>query len=534
MRNGSNLSLVSIVLLAACAAEEEQGFGNEGITDPHGNTVLFGDPNKSALRVEPSNAVLFIDTATNPATAARQAFKVFQATAAGDVDVTAQATFALDQPSIGSFTGSSFQSVTSLPPDPPGVTSKLTVSTGVGVGSGSITVVPLQRSSANRDFFFVVPYREAPSPASDTLRFTTNIQNVDVSFVMDTTGSMGSSINGLKSALAGTLLAQLQAAIPSVGMSIVSHKDETDGNQLVSVRQATTTELALAQAGVNSLTPSGGDDTPEGQIPAMWHVLTGGAVSNIPAAKPLPGTTGAVNFRAGAVPVVVLITDAPWHDSRAGISSAILNLAFNTAHARFVSLAQNDESQANALSDATGSNLPASAFAGCAAGKCCTDIGGAARAPSGPGGTCRLNYRYSNGNNIGGSVVGAIKAIAVGSVYDVTVRPKNDPTNTAGMDATKFIKAMRAKDEGDPAENCPAHPAKDTNGDGIKDTFIAVTVGTRVCFEVIAEMNTTVQGQAQALYPRADLEVLGVPGDIKLDNRKVLFLVPPKSGAATR
>jgi hypothetical protein len=261
----------------------------------------------------------------------------------------------------------------------------------------------------------------------------------------------------------------------------------------------------------------------------MWHVLTGGALPNIAAAVPAPGTRGAVDFRAGAVPVVVLITDATWHATRAGITTPMLNTAFTTANAKFISVASGNEAQADALSDATASNLPTGAFAGCAAGQCCTGAGGAARSPSGPGNTCRLNYRYTSGNDIGNSVVAAIKAIAVGSVYDVTVRPKNDPTNPAGIDATKFIKALRAKDEGDAAAGCPARAAVDTNGDGIKDTFKGVVVGTPVCFEVIPQINSTVPPAEAAIYARADLDVVGLPGDIKLDSRKVLFLIPPKA-----
>jgi hypothetical protein len=278
------------------------------------------------------------------------------------------------------------------------------------------------------------------------------------------------------------------------------------------------------------LTLGDGGDFPEGQVPAMFHVLTGNRVGVVPAVTPPMGTKGAVHFRSGAVPVVVLITDATWHDPRGGVTGAMLQSAFTTANAKFVSLASGNENQANVLSDATKSNLPPAAFAGCAAGQCCTGVRGAARAPSGPAGSCRLNFQFSSGNDIGPSVVSAIKAIAVGSVYDVTVRPKNDPTNPNGIDATKFIKALRAKEEGDASQGCPPHPAKDTNGDGVKDTFSQVTVGTPVCFEVIPDTNTTVEPQTEALFPKADLEVLGVPGDVKLDTRKVLFLIPPKAG----
>ncbi len=496
----------------------------------------FGDGGSSGLTVDPVNAILFIDTSTTPATPAKQAYKLVRKTAEGDEDITDKATFELEKPEIGRFTKNNFESALTLPANQPGVTSDITVRVEGGSTGARLTVVPLRRGSDTRDFFFIVPYGQAPEPTSDVLKFKTNIQAVDVAFVVDTTGSMSPEINGIRSALAGTLLSQLQTAIPSVGMAIVSHKDDSDGRQLVEVFQTITPTLSLAQSAAGRLTASGGGDTPEGQVAAMFHVLTGDAVTAVPAHTPAAGTTGGVDFRPGAVPVVVLVTDASWHDPAGGVSNSRLRGAFAAANAKFVSLTSDpdstNEADSDSMSDSTSSNLPPSAFSGCG-GQCCTGVNGAGR-PTISGGRCRLNFRYAKSSpNIGSGVVDAIKAIAVGSTYDVAVIPSNDPANANGVDATKFIKALRAKDEGDASQGCPAHAATDTNGDGIKDTFTAVTVGTPVCFEVIPQSNTTAEPQPTAQFYNAFLDVVGVPGNIKLDRRKVLFLVPP-AGAITK
>ena len=544
MRKSVSFSLVlALGCAAACGGSDRPTLFDDPSANPSSNPfgtpdggreggLGFGDGTENGLAIDPSNAVVFIDTATNPPTPAKQTFRVIRKSAQGDKDVTAGATFEIEKPELGRFTGATFESVATLPPDPPGVTTSITVRADGGSAGGKITVVPLRRSTDQRDFFFVVPYNEAPNPQNDVLKFKTNIQSVDVAFTVDTTGSMSNEITGIRNALGGTLLTQLQAAIPSVGMSIVSHRDETDGAALVQVLQVITPTLTLAQTAAARLGATGGGDTPEGQVPAMFHVLTGQAVSGVAAHTAPAGTKGGVDFRTGAVPVVVLISDAPWHATRGGVTTPQLNTAFTTANARFVALTSDsdpsNESQADALSDATASNLPPASFTGCTAGQCCTGINGVARAPV--GGRCRLNFKYAKSNpNIGQGVVNAIKAIAVGSTYDVTVIPRNDPANPNAVDATKFIKALRAKDEGDPAQGCPAHPAKDTNGDGVKDTFTAVTVGTPVCFEVIPQMNTTAEPQITAQFYNAFLDVVGVPGNIKLDQRKVLFLVPPKA-----
>jgi hypothetical protein len=68
---------------------------------------------------------------------------------------------------------------------------------------------------------------------------------------------------------------------------------------------------------------------------------------------------------------------------------------------------------------------------------------------------------------------------------------------------------------------------KDSNGDGIDDTFLAVEVGNPVCFEVIPKSNTTVPPADKAVFFKAFINVIGLPGSVLLDQREVLFLVPP-------
>src|SRR5262249_38299199 len=147
-----------------------------------------------------------------------------------------------------------------------------------------LTVVQLRKTGAQRDFFFVVPYGGDPTPKSDILTFSTNIKQADVAFVMDTTGSMSGSINNLKTALSGSLLAQLQAAIPNVGLAVVDHKDFGDGDPWgVKVWQPITTSLTAAQSAVGMLSASGGGDEPEAQVGAMLYALNGAANNGSPA-----------------------------------------------------------------------------------------------------------------------------------------------------------------------------------------------------------------------------------------------------------
>jgi hypothetical protein len=289
----------------------------------------------------------------------------------------------------------------------------------------------------------------------------------------------------------------------------------------------------------------------------MLYTLTGEAIDSLPpvaAHVSAPGTFGAVDFRPGALPIVVEITDAHWHDASTlpwpgghdTVTLPALADAFTHAHARFVAVtdmhAPDDypfpvTTQPNELSDATGSHVPVDAFHGaCGEGMCCTGVGGTAVTPDGPGGTCRLDFQIDNGVGMTESLVRAIDAISVGTEVDVVAVASNDDTNAPGadgrpVDATKFIGALRAMDEGDVANGCVAHAAKDTDGDGMKDTFVDVVVGTHVCFEVVPRMNDSVEPKAYAQTFYAFVDLLGVPGRITLDRRRIEFIVPA-AGAA--
>ncbi|MBL8613928.1 MAG: VWA domain-containing protein [Myxococcales bacterium] len=557
-------ALVVTVLAAGCSgSSSNSGFDDDPAKNPTNGTGEsssssgdnasggFGGGATNALIVEPSNGTAFIDTATNPAAPGTLPYVIKLRQDGVEKDVTSEATLEIEDGSLGSFKGNVFTTAGSLPAGVLGKSSIVRVKAQSYTGVANLTVVALRRSGANRDFYFFEPYGQPPAPANDVLKFSTNIKQVDVAFVMDTTGSMSGSINNLKTALSGSLISQLQAAIPSVAMAVVDHKDYpvgtygSPGDFPVRVHQVMTSTATLVQAGVAKYSATGGNDGPESQIPAMQHTLTGEALlwsgGSVAAHTPAAGTWGGVDFRPGAVPVIVLITDIDWHGaghdpySFTTPTMATLKAAFAARNARFVDITSGDESQANELSDATGSAVPPGSFGtvgGCSATQCCTGVNGVGRAPTGPGGTCRLNFLHSNGTGVSNAVAKGIEAIAVGSTFDVTARPSNDPKNAGGVDATKFIKALRAKDEGDAAAGCPANAAKDTNGDGIKDTFTAVKVGTPVCFEIVPAQNDFVPPSLAPQFYKAFIDVLGVPGNVQLDRRDVTFLVPPKDANA--
>ncbi|MBL8716246.1 MAG: VWA domain-containing protein [Myxococcales bacterium] len=545
MRRFSALFLIGSLGAAGCGAERPADTialdgGDDSATDS-GSGFEIGDPDAAidlgpsldSLALAPLNATIFIDTTTGKA-----ATQAYTATLGPD-DVTTKATFTVDDPTLGSFSGATFTSALTLPGSTLGATTIVRASAEGKSGDAKLTIVKIRRTpdaTGKKDFFFTVPYMKAPDPPKDVLKFSTNIQKVDVAFAMDTTGSMSGSITNLKSSLTSVVVPGLAAKIPSVGMAVVDHRDWGDA-WVVKVLQKITTTTSLVNTAVGKMAPGGGGDYAEAQIATLDYILTGNANGTIPKVTPPAGHFGAVEFRPGAVPVVVLITDAPWHDPSGSATTATVTAGFKAKNVKFVNVnvgSKGGVAQANTLSDATASNLLPAAFAGkCTAGQCCTGYKGAGIAPDSAGGRCRLNFDGGSGDGVSDSIVTAIQAISVGSTYDITAQLSNDPTNKASdgaaVDATKFIESIRAMKEGDASLGCPANATYDADKDGIDDTFKAVTVGTPVCFEIIPKMNATVKPSAGAQFFNAFIDMVGMPGGVNLgDKRTVVFLVPPE------
>ncbi len=523
-----------------------------------------GGPTLQGLELVPGNAVVTIDTATTPPTKAVVTYKVtLNADDGSRKDVSGSAKLTIDDSTVGSFAGATFTSVDTLPGGKTALSTIVRAEAEGKSGAANLTIIQLRKSGEKKDFFFTVPYMAPPDPDKDVLKFGTNIKQVDVGVTMDTTGSMGGSITNLKTNLSTTIFPELAKAIPSVGISVSYHDDfpvgsfgsascgkGLPGDLPHGTIQVITTDLKKAQDAANKLETHCGADGPESQMSSMFHMLTGEALTwsggSVPKHTPPAGTWGGIDYRPGSVPVVILITDVNWHTESDYASSGIvggtiatMTAAFVKNNARFVDITSSSETQADTLSDATKSSVPAAAFGStCPAGQCPTGVSGACRAATGPGGTCRLNFKSNyDGTGVNTGIVKAIQAISVGSQFDVTAVPSNDATNAPGedgmpVDATKFIKQLRAMDEGDTKNGCPAHAAKDSGGKGYKDTFTAVVVGTPVCFEVVPQMNNTVKPKSSAQFFNAFIDVLGMPGGVKLDRRTVLFLVPPREIAA--
>ncbi len=165
----------------------------------------------------------------------------------------------------------------------------------------------------------------AVTTVSITLPAST-VPTLDVMFLIDTTGSYGDDIATLQSQ-AQQIIDNISSRGIDVQFGVASFADvpifpfgsDSCGDKAFYLNQPITTNISLVRAGINSLDKPlhCGADEPEAQLEALFQVATGagkdrngdGDFADI---GELPPTT--IGWRTGSLKIVVLATDASFHD----------------------------------------------------------------------------------------------------------------------------------------------------------------------------------------------------------------------------
>ncbi len=472
------------------------------------------------------------------------------------------------------------------------------------------------------DFVFIVDYMKPPSPSSETLNLSTNVSQADVVFALDTTGSMQGSLNKLASDIAATVIPQSQAKVSNIAFGAIDFKDFGDPYVVQYDYRITTVKtnagVTAVQNAFNAIKTApcpaypgisgacGGGDSPEANLLALYSIAGGPQINILGASAPtawnsqynlasIPPTTlppgetqgnqGNVGWRAGSVPIVMVSTDADWHDAwNAPVSgengvSDYADDTFDTckpstyagckltpsratvvqymkainAHVMYLAgtgggASGNPKAHGAALAVDTGAVVNVADFgsgaarpANCSPTQCCTGLNGVGESDSPVGsGNCPLSFTFddSTGTGISGAVVSGIVALANGLKFDIHVEAVDvDP-----MTVENFMLELVPNLSGmGPAAVCittPPAPLQDNftgpfatpGSDGTLDTFPGISGGKQICFDVVPKMNTTVMETNQPQFFRAQLNVKGVANGATVNlgtPRDVFFLVPP-------
>lgn len=162
------------------------------------------------------------------------------------------------------------------------------------------------------------------------LPLTTEVQvsRADVVFAIDTTASMGQEIEQIRVNIRDRIAPALQRRIQDSQIGVTTFADFPEGNcgdesmgdRPFRLVLPVTDDLGRVQTAMDSIALNNGSDEPESQVEALYQIATGeGFGTYVPAS--LGCATGGLGypcFRADALPVVLLFTDAPFHNGPSG------------------------------------------------------------------------------------------------------------------------------------------------------------------------------------------------------------------------
>jgi len=389
------------------------------------------------------------------------------------------------------------------------------------------------------DFFVVLPY--GGPEVDDTLQFSTDIEVADVFFLVDTTGSMGDTINDVATSLTSVIVPGIRESISNAWIGVARFEDFPIGSYggtsshygatqpglpsddvpffLHTVVRDPTTELDEIQQAVEYLRQIGsGGDGSESHTEALYQTATGegfpGYVDPQHCEMSPDDETppqGYPCFRPGALPIVVLITDASMHNGPAGYDAYASDVpggghtvdqaveALNAIGARVIgvgSQAWGDAiSHLQYVASATGTVDPSD-----------------------------QPLVYECDAAVTADVVDAIAELAGNTPQDVSTTTQDLPDrqeyldrDEPEVDARGFIKAIR------PVQAIPEegllHGMDET-------TFRGVIPGTTVEFQVVFQNDFVPPRETSRIY-EALIIVVG-NGVAHLDERHVYIIVPPE------
>ncbi|MBI2896882.1 MAG: hypothetical protein HYY06_25210 [Deltaproteobacteria bacterium] len=378
------------------------------------------------------------------------------------------------------------------------------------------------------DYYVILPFGADPIQAP--LAFGTDIHRADIFFLVDTSSSMGPSIDNIQQGLQGTIIPGISEQIEDVAFGVGEFEDFPVGSDGCSasdrpftLHQEVTEDLDDVEDAVDRLDQPlglGGCIIPEAHVEALYQTASGEGIGDWVEPEDCQDLdqllVGMPCFREGALPIVLLISDAPMHNGPGGVypwsdidpephdwDDAVR--ALNDIGARVAGFAIEaawgwDYYDGRPTHDITREHMEATAEA------TGTVVDGEPLVLDGP----------ANGTGLSDSVVDAIVELAGGVVQDVDTVTEDDPSDD--VDARRFIVSI-----------VPASAAPDDHVSGMDETtFYDVVPGTIVTFTVTFQ-NDFVEPDDAAQIFHAVIVVRG-NGVARLDERNVYVIVPSEDG----
>ncbi len=352
-------------------------------------------------------------------------------------------------------------------------------------------------------------------PIEVDLRVRAEIGRADVVFLIDTTGSMADEISVVRSRLRDVLAPAIDEALPDAELAVATFADfpvqpyGAPGDLPFELKMPRTRDLSAVQAAVDAIPLSDGGDAPEAQVEGLFQLFTGAGIEGLlaPSAGCPAGGTGFACFREDALPVVLLFTDAPFHNGPGGTDPYGLELPF-VAHRYDDAVAEARRLGAKVIGFDSGRGGEGSQLE-----RLARDTGAVA-------GDTPLVYRIgARGDGLDTSVVEAIRTLASNVHFDVDT-VLHDPEPRDGYDVVGLVDRVLAL-RADPPSGVEAI---DREG----GRFLGVRAGTRLSFALVVRNDRYPPGPEPV---RLRLEVIfRGDGRTRLGSETVWIVIPAVDG----
>lgn len=350
-------------------------------------------------------------------------------------------------------------------------------------------------------FYVLLPYNG--EPVVQHLKFSTDIQKVDVLIMVDLSGSMMDEHANLKNGIKNTIIDGVRNEIPDSAFGLVKFGTLQDDPYILA--QPITMNADAVKSAVDGITDCNGSD--EYHTHALWEAACGeGDYEDIKTSNMFGtctattqhsdftvapvncsgqlGSIGGACFRDEALPIFIMASDegftdddfCGWKDgSRKNRDMAIEKM--NAINAKFIGLdSGSSTSDFNYISDGTGSN---------------------------DGAGNRFNFKVNaDGTGFSQAIVDAVVSLTNNIQIDITTKVKHVPNEFGLEDTTKFVKSISP------------------------EIFPNVKPGQEVNFDVTFENDFYQNESYESKVFTASISVLG--DGAFLDMRDVIIVVPGK------
>ncbi|MCC6878030.1 MAG: VWA domain-containing protein [Sandaracinaceae bacterium] len=345
---------------------------------------------------------------------------------------------------------------------------------------------------------------------------------VDILFLIDSTGSMTDEIAAVRLGLRTRVVPGVRSAIPDAAFGVALFGEfpvrPHGPNDVLpfQLRSPITQDVARVEASLEETPVWGNFDDAEAAIEGLFQVLTGagygapGTPGFVPASIGCPsGGAGGACFRRDALPMVMLITDAPMHNGPPGVAPEAPYLFSPPPHGYPETVEQARRLRTLVLG--LGASDPGRPSALTHLRALARDTGSVDAS-----GQPLVFDIGSRGSQIGDEIVRAVERVASGVPLDVDAVAEDLPGDD--VDAGEVLRGMRAV-RADPPANVRAIEG---------ERFLGVVPGTVLTFEVIVDASELPPSPERRVYPARIL--FRASGRSRLEAREVEIVVPGDDG----